>query len=65
MEILLVISSFGMGFLGLMLDINLFQGDVILFSIAFFLSPSIYTIGRIYERLIHGNKSDENKKINL
>lgn len=61
MGVLLVIGSFFMGYFGLMLD-GCFQGDVVLFSIAFFLTPSIYAIGRIYDKLMYDNRNTQEDK---
>lgn len=61
MGVLLVIGSFFMGYFGLMLD-GCFQGDVVLFSIAFFLTPSIYAIGRIFDKLIFDKRNDQEDK---
>ncbi len=47
MKYLLVISSFLGGFIGAILD-GVFFSNTILFSYAFFLTPSIFALGEIY-----------------
>lgn len=60
MGIMLVIISFFAGFFGLILDVNLNPDGVFLFSIVFFLLPSVYTIGKIYENLANSKSNHNN-----
>ena len=59
MGIIFIIYSFCLGFLGVIIDVNLFQEDVVLFRLAFFLLPSLYAIGKIYDKVILNNKNDK------